>query len=68
MILTILKSSFRNIFKRRFYSLFSILGLTIGFVSFILISLFLKYEKNADKHNENYDRIYRIHRMSADIF
>lgn len=40
--------------------MFSIIGLTIGFVSFILISLFIKYEKNADKHNENYDRIYRI--------
>ena len=65
MILTILKSSFRNIFKKRFYSLFSILGLTIGFVSFILISLFLKYEKNADKHNENYDRIYRIQMLKT---
>jgi putative ABC transport system permease protein len=65
MIQSILKSSLRNIFKRRFYSLFSIIGLTIGFVSFILISLFIRYEKNADKHNENYDRIYRIQMLKT---
>lgn len=65
MILTIIKSSFRSISKRRFYSLFSILGLTIGLVSFILISLFIEYEKNADKHNENYDRIYRIQMLKT---
>lgn len=32
----------------------------MGFSSFIIISLFIKYELNWDRFNENYDHIYRI--------
>lgn len=32
----------------------------MGFFAFILINLFIKYEFDWDKHNQNYNRIYRI--------
>jgi len=32
----------------------------VGFFAFILINLFIKYEFDWDKHNQNYNRIYRI--------
>ena len=60
MFRNILTITLRNILKHRLYSIINILGLTIGFTSYILLSLFLKYEYNWDKENVNYDRIYRV--------
>jgi len=44
------------------YSITNLAGLTVGFTAFILIALFVRYELNWDKVNDNYDRIYRIQR------
>jgi len=55
-----IKSAFRNLQKRRVNSLLSIVGLTVGFTSFIMVSMFIKYELSWDSYQENYDRIYRI--------
>jgi putative ABC transport system permease protein len=41
-------------------TLLSIIGLTVGFSSFIIISLFIKYELDWDRFNTNYEHIYRI--------
>ena len=63
MIRNFLKITLRNIFRHKTYSAISILGLAIGLSAFILISLFISYEYSWDKHNKNYDRIYRIQRF-----
>ena len=55
-----LKFALRNITKNKQYAAISVLGLTIGFTAFILMSLFLKYENNWDTHNVNYNRIFRV--------
>jgi putative ABC transport system permease protein len=45
-----------------------LLNLTAGFTAFVLISLFLQYHLNYDRHNALYDRIYRLQlHMSAEI-
>lgn len=41
-------------------TLLSIIGLTVGFSSFIIVSLFIKYELGWDRFNANYKHIYRI--------
>lgn len=50
----------RNLLKNKAQSIISIAGLSVGFSVFILIGLYLKYEYSWDKHNELYDRIYRV--------
>lgn len=60
MIYTLFKSALRSIQKRKMNTLLSIIGLTVGFSSFIVVSLFIKYEFGWDRFNTNYEHIYRI--------
>ena len=62
MLFNFFKLTFRNIAKYKAYSIISILGLTIGFCAYILISLYVNYEYSWDKHNTNYENIYRVQR------
>lgn len=62
MALNIFTLSVRNLRKHKGLSVTNIVGLTIGFTAFIIVSLFVRYEKSWDKHNVNYDRIYRAQR------
>jgi putative ABC transport system permease protein len=54
------KIAFRNILKNRLFSLINIIGLAIGITAFLLISLFVKYERSFDTFYKNSDRIYRL--------
>ena len=56
----LIKSALRSLQKRKVNSLLSIVGLSIGFSTFIIISLFIKYELSWDRFNKNYSNIYRI--------
>lgn len=56
------KTSIRNLNKHKVNTAINVVGLAIGFSAFILISLFIHYEESWDKHNKNYDRIYRAQR------
>ncbi|WP_321370102.1 ABC transporter permease [uncultured Draconibacterium sp.] len=56
------KLSYRKLMRNKIYSVANVLGLTVGFASFILIALFIQYEFNWDKHNDNYNQIYRLQR------
>ncbi|MCD4818710.1 MAG: ABC transporter permease [Candidatus Cloacimonetes bacterium] len=55
-----LKIAIRNIIRYKGFSFINILGLTIGLAVFSLIMVYVQYELSADKHNLNYDRIYRV--------
>jgi putative ABC transport system permease protein len=55
-----LKTALRNIWKHKGFSLINIIGLAVGISVFSLIMFYVHYETNADKYNENYERIYRV--------
>lgn len=55
----------RSLVRDKFFSILNLLGLVIGIASSILIFLYVQDELTYDKHNEAYDRIYRL---EADFF
>jgi putative ABC transport system permease protein len=55
-----LRLTIRNFNKNKPYILINIFGLTTAIATFILISLYLKYETSWDQFNENYENIYRL--------
>jgi len=57
---TNLKIIFRNIRKQKLTSMLSILVLTAGMASFMLIYFYLEYEKGFDRSWADADRIYRV--------
>ena len=57
-----IKIALRNIKRHKSYSLINIFGFSIALVPAVLTLLYVAYEFSYDKHNENYDRIYRITR------
>ncbi|MGB3463739.1 MAG: ABC transporter permease, partial [Cyclobacteriaceae bacterium] len=60
MIKNLLKVAFRNVKKEKFFSLLNILGLTIGTICILFISLYITDELSYDKFHQQADRIYRI--------
>lgn len=56
----ILSYSLRIIDRNRAYSAINLLGLSLGLAVFTLIVVLVRYEFGYDKHNTNYDRIYRV--------
>lgn len=60
MIKQFITIAIRNILKDKILSSINFINLVAGFVTFILISLFVYSELTWDKHNKHYDRIYRV--------
>jgi len=61
MILTYLRLSLRNLFrKNRLFTFINIGGLSIGLACLLLISLFIHDEYNFDRFHKNADRIHRL--------
>ncbi len=60
MIKNHFKIAFRNIFKRKGYSLLNIAGLTIGMSCCLLIFHYVSYEKSYDKFEPDYKQTVRI--------
>jgi len=50
----------RNIRRNKVYSFLNMGGLAVGMASFILISLFIRYQLSFDRYHENAGRIYRV--------
>jgi len=55
-----LKTGFRNLVKRKEYSVINILGLAIGIASSLIIALFIQNEFSYDKFFSEADQIYKI--------
>ncbi|MFP4023848.1 MAG: ABC transporter permease [Thiohalospira sp.] len=55
-----IKWSFKQFRKYPLQSFINIFGLAIGLTVFMLISLYIYYQKSVDKFHENVDEIYRI--------
>lgn len=64
-----LKIAIRYLLKNRLYSFINILGLTVGIASFVLIMLYVNYERSYDSFSgsENVYRIYMDYK-EGDIF
>ncbi|HEY2728266.1 MAG TPA: ABC transporter permease, partial [Parafilimonas sp.] len=60
MIANYLRISFRNIFKRKGYSLLNIAGLTIGMSCCLLIFHYVSYEKSYDTFEHSAKQIVRV--------
>lgn len=59
MLTIYLKIALRNIVRNKTFSLINIMGLSIGLVSFLGISLYVIDELSYDRFHKNSDRIYR---------
>lgn len=60
MLLTNLKFAVRVFLKDKFFSILNILGLALGIGVSIVLLLILQNDLTYDKHNLNYQRIYRL--------
>ena len=65
MILNYFRTTFRNLFRNRGFTLINIIGLAIGMAASLLITLWVFDELSYDKYNEKINNIYRVDR---DIF
>lgn len=55
-----LKIGFRNILKNKLFSLINIIGLAAGISAFLLIFIYVRYERSYDRFHQSSDRIYRL--------
>ena len=60
MNLLYFKIAFRYLFKNKLYSFINIVGLSLGIAAFIVISLYVSFEKNYDKFAGS-DTVYRVY-------
>ena len=60
MFVNYLKSTFRYLIKQKWYTLVNIFGLSIGYIAFIIIFLFIQKETGFDNFHENAENIYRL--------
>lgn len=60
MIKQYITIALRNVLKDKVLSSINFINLITGFVTFVLITLFVEHELTWDKHHQNYERIYRV--------
>jgi putative ABC transport system permease protein len=60
MIKNYIKIAFRTMRRHKIYSFINIAGLTVGISCFILLILYVQYERSFDAFHKKADRIYRI--------
>jgi putative ABC transport system permease protein len=60
LIKNYLLSLVRNAVRDKFFSILNLLGLAVGITASILIFIYIQDQVTFDKHNENFERIYRL--------
>lgn len=60
MLQNYLKIAWRNLLRRKSFSLINILGLSSGIAACVLIFLYVQHELTYDQYNKNVDRIARV--------
>jgi putative ABC transport system permease protein len=60
-----LKIAYRNFFRNKLYSLINLVGLIIGIVSCLLISIYVKDELTYDRFNKKADRIVMLQQFES---
>lgn len=59
-------TAYRNLSRNKVYALLNVIGLALGIGCSIVIFKVVRYELSYDRHQKNYDQVYRI--VSEDIF
>lgn len=62
------KVTVRNLVRQKLYSVINIGGLSIGIASFLLIFIYVQYEKSFDDFYPNADNIYNIYQQQPGNF
>lgn len=60
MIKHFMKIAWRNLLRRKIYSVINITGLTAGMACCLLITIYIQHELSYDKYHAKGDRIYRV--------
>jgi putative ABC transport system permease protein len=60
MLKHFIKIAWRNLIRRKAYSIINITGLAVGMACCLLISHYVQHELSFDRYNQNFDRIYRV--------
>lgn len=60
MLKNYLKTALRNLARNKVYSILNVLGLALGIGCALVIYKVIVFENSFDKHQENYDNIYRV--------
>lgn len=55
-----LKSAIKNLKKSGKVTLFNLIGLSVSFAAFLLLSIYIYDELSYDRYNENFEDIYRL--------
>ncbi len=55
-----LKTTFRNFWRYRGYTLINLFGLAIGIATCLIIFTYISYELNYEKFNKDYEDVYRL--------
>lgn len=59
MFANYIKIALRVLIRQRTYALINITGLTVGIASFVMIMLYIQYERGFDKHIPQIENLYR---------
>ncbi|WP_420151148.1 ABC transporter permease [Spirosoma sp.] len=62
MLTNYFKIAWRNLVRKRAFTLLNTLGLSVGVAAALLLFLVVRYELSFDKFHTQYDRIYRVAR------
>src|SRR4249919_3560778 len=73
MLKNYLKTAFRNLVRRKNYTVINIAGLAAGIAVCLVLFLVIRYEMSFDNYHQKKDRIYRVlteyhHSDAPDIF
>jgi len=60
MLKNLLLTGFRNLWKQKLYTLINLLGLATGIACFVLIGLYVQYQRGFDRFVPHTDRVYRV--------
>ncbi|MCB9163095.1 MAG: ABC transporter permease [Flavobacteriales bacterium] len=60
MLKNLLLTSIRNLTRNKLYTLINLLGLATGIACFVLIALYVRYQRGYDRFVPNYERVYRV--------
>ena len=60
MLKNLLLTGFRNLWKQKLYTLINLLGLATGIACFVLIALYVRYQRGYDRFVPDYERVYRV--------
>jgi len=60
MLNNYIKTTFRNLVRRKTLSMINVSGLALGIAACLIINMYVSYEKSYDTFNKNADNIYRL--------